>query len=145
MNAKSKKAKGGAFEKAALEVLKQYDSKAYRIFGSGAGLEKGDLYSPTLKLLIECKNHRQLSIVDWMEQTKRQGNDFNKSILLFKNPKSPDANPEIYATLSIYDLMDLITSKQEVKTEVKDDRQLKYDISNLAMLAKKVLKQLENE
>lgn len=146
MKPKTAQEKGNKFERFIVDLFKQLDNQTYRIFGSGAGIQKGDVYCPNLQWIIEAKNHKHLSIINWYEQLKRQGNDANISILAFKHPKSPDANPEVLITMSFDDLVRLTEEKSIIKREIKtDNRELKYATDSLAVVAKKVLKLLNKE
>ena len=149
MKPKSAKNKGRNFEIFCLEMLKQIDGKAYRVFGSGAGLQKGDIYCPNLEWLVEAKNHKTPHLGEWIKQLERQANDANKSVLLFKKPKSADINPEIYAIVSLTDLMAIASPEGKFQaTQPKNrqiDRELEYNVSNLSIMCKKVLKSLNRD
>ncbi len=146
MLSSTRKQKGSSFERFLVEQLKDLDAKTYRIFGSGAGLQKGDVFCPALNWLLEAKNHKHLSIVNWISQLDRQSNDYVIPLLAFKHPASPDINPESYIVLSLYDLIKIAKTNSTITmTEVKDNRELKYAVDNLAVMSKKVLKLLNKE
>lgn len=146
MKPRTAHAKGNAFERFIVEQFKQLDNKTYRIFGSGAGLQKGDVYCPNLQWIIEAKNHKQLSIISWFEQLRRQGNDANISMLAFKHPKSPDTNPEVIVCMSFDDLVRLTQDKAEIHQEIRpDSKELQYALGNLRLMSQKVLKLLNKE
>jgi hypothetical protein len=141
MNNRTRKAKGGAFEKFLTEELKEVDVKTYRIFGSGAGLQKGDVFCPNLNWLLEAKNHKHLSIVNWIKQLDRQSNDYIIPLLAFKHPASPDASPEPYIVLSLYDLIKIAKTNATITTlEVKNNKELKYALDNLKLAINKLSK-----
>lgn len=148
--ARSKKMKGANFEKILVELFKQLDPKAYRIFGSGAGLQKGDIYCPNRQWLIECKNHKHLTIVKWLDQVKLQANDANLSMLVFKNPKSADVNPEPIVCISFEDLIRLCNGLEGYKAPINEEyspkqgnRELQYTVNNAKVVLSKLLKLLE--
>jgi len=144
MKNKTKKQKGAEFEKFLVKELKNLDSKTYRVFGSGAGLDKADVRCPQLDWMIEAKNHKNLVIIEWIEQIKRQSNDANIQILAFKYPKSSDINPEPYVVLSLYDLMDIMHKNAKISlSEPVNNKELQYKLNNLKTALNAVLKELK--
>ena len=143
----TRKVKGAKFEKFIVEELKELDEKTYRVFGSGAGLEKADIRCPQLNWGLEAKNHKNLVIVDWIEQMKRQDNDANISMLVFKHPKSPDINPEPYIVLSLYDLFEITRQNANIShtEEIKDDRELSYKLNNVKTAVNQLLKYIKKD
>lgn len=143
MHPKSAKAKGDKFEKFILgEIRKHLDPKAKQTKASGAGLDKGDLYCPSVDWLIEAKCHKKINLKEWIAQTESQDNDAVTSMCVFKSPLSPDNNPDPYVLINLYDLIDLFKQNSTIVTEEeKDNRQLAWKLSTL----KNAIKQLEKE
>ena len=51
---------------------KKLDEQAIRTPGSGSGRFKGDIYTPNLPIILECKNVKTPHISDWIEQAQSQ-------------------------------------------------------------------------
>ena len=97
------KEKGEEFEKLiAKEIRAEGLGFAKREGGSGSGKRKGDI-AANLPFLLECKNQPSVkiqAILNWIDQAKHQAEIGNWSPekwgLIFKDPRSPEANPKIY-------------------------------------------------
>ena len=146
MKPKSKIEKGKRFEKLiAKEIEYAGLGLARREVGSGSGKKKGDI-AANLDFLIEAKNQKTIKIQEWVRQAKQQakiGNyDPQKWALVFRDPGSPEVNPEIYVTIDFYKWLELL--KKESEPRIKEpDRNLKWDLKRLIADAKKVIKQIE--
>ena len=146
MRPKSKIQKGRRFENL---INKEIEAgglgRATRTPGSGSGKLKGDSFN-NLDFLIEAKNQKTIKIQEWVRQAKQQakiGNyDPQKWALVFRDPGSPEVNPEIYVTIDFYQWLELL--KKESEPRIKEpDRNLKWDLKRLIADAKKVIKQIE--
>jgi len=120
----SAKKKGSRFELfVAKEITAEGLGKAGREANSGAGFRKGDIAS-NLPFLIEAKNQKTIKIQEWVRQAKSQakiGNyDPDKWALVFKNPESPDANPEMFVTIDFYQFLDLLKRYSEPRVKEPD-------------------------
>ena len=142
----TKKQKGSKFEQFVVDTLNDtIDPKARRTRASGAGYDKGDIYSPGLNWVIECKNHKHLSIINWIEQSERENvGGHNLPVLMFKSPKSPDVAPEAYCVVSLADFIDIVSQRAKISVEAKsDNRQLIWKVEKLVTSAKEVIKELK--
>lgn len=146
METKSTKLKGESFEKLiAKEVEAEGLGFARREVGSGSGKRKGDI-AANLPFLIEAKNWDKYDINRWVDQAKRQaeqGNwDRDKWALVFRDFRSPETNPEIYAVIDFWQFLKLL--KKDSAPRIKEpDRQFKWKVQRLIDSAKAVLKDLK--
>jgi Holliday junction resolvase len=145
MKPKSIIEKGKKFERQIAEAIMQEGlGLARREVGSGSGKRKGDIAS-NLPFLIEAKNHRTLKIPEWIRQAKEQARIGNsnpdKWCLVFKEPKSPDNNPEMIAVIDFYQLLNLLKKNEEPKIKAPD-KTLKWDLMRLKEIANKIIKEL---
>jgi len=83
MQPKSAKAKGRKCENLIKEKLREtgIDVTAYRVAGSGAGLDKGDVYSPRTGLTIEAKHTKNIGIASWRQALRQAKGDYTKPVL----------------------------------------------------------------
>ena len=120
--------------------------RATRTPGSGSGNRfKGDSFN-NLPFLIEAKNQKSIHLLKWIDQTKeaaRIGNKWSeKWMLVLRDPRTPEMNPEVYAVVDWYELLKLL--KKESEPRVKEpDRQLKWKIQRGVDSLKSILKDLE--
>jgi len=145
MKNKTTTEKGNEFEEVVLGILQEtVDSKAYITPRSGAGLEKGDLYCPGLNMKIECKDHRQISMPQWIDQLKSENaGGHNIGMLVFNDPKAPEVSPDPYCVLSLSDLTRIILDNNKVSVAPKEDnRKLIWKINSLVSAAKELIKEL---
>ena len=146
MESKLIKEKGESFEKLiAAEIKAEGLGFAKREAGSGSGKKKGDI-AANLPFLIEAKNQKIIKIQEWIRQAKEQariGNyDPDKWAMVFKDPGSPEANPEIYAVIDFWQF--LILLKKDSEPRIKEpDREMKWKVQRLIDSAKAVLKELK--
>lgn len=148
MKLESAQKKGKKFEKlVAKEVEAEGLGIARREAGSGSGLRKGDI-AASLPFLLECKN-QNISIkvfLGWIDQAKRQAEIGNWSLekwaLIFKDPRSTEANPEIYAVIDFWEFLKLLKRYSEPRIK-KPDRKLKYDLEDLKRQCQRVIKQIK--
>jgi len=147
MKPKSRIEKGKRFEKLlAKEIEAEGLGLARREGGSGSGKKKGDI-AANLPFLIEAKNQRTIKVQEWIRQAKSQaeiGNyDSQKWALVFRDPSSPEANPEIYAVIDFWQFLKLM--KKDSEPRIKEpDRQMRWKLKRLIDSAKAVLKELKN-
>lgn len=128
-------------QKLLLPELKEIDPHAYIVNASGQGLEKGDYYLPNLNLVIEGKNWATLSIQSWMNQAIRQGLGVNKSIVIFKNPKSTEEEKDFWVVVDFYDLKEWLKIGRQPLIE-KPDREFRWKLEKLKQAINEVLKDL---
>lgn len=142
----SAKKKGSRFELfVAKEITAEGLGKAGREANSGAGFRKGDIAS-NLPFLIECKNQRAIHILNWIDQSKRQAEIGNwspeKWALVFRDPRTPEANPTIYAVVDFWELLKLF--KKDSEPRIKEpDRSMKWHLGQLKDSINEVLRDLK--
>jgi len=141
--------KGKRFEKLiATEIEAEGLGLARREGGSGSGKKKGDI-AANLPFLLECKNQPSVkiqAILNWIDQSKRQAEIGNwspeKWALVFKDPRTTEANPKIYAVIDFWELLKLF--KKDSEPRIKEpDRELRWKVQRLVDSAKAVLKELK--
>ena len=144
MKPRSKKNKELRMQKLLLPELKEIDPHAYIVNASGQGLEKGDYRLPNLNLVIEGKNWATLSVQSWMAQAIRQGLGVNKSIVVFKNPKSAEEEKDFWAVVNFYDLKEWLSKSRE--SFVKEpDREMTRNLQWLIDSSLAALKEVDRE
>ena len=146
MKPKTRIEKGKRFEKQIAQAIMDAGfGLARREAGSGSGLRKGDIAS-NLPFLIEAKNQKTIKIQEWVRQAKSQakiGNyDPDKWALVFKNPESPDANPEMFVTIDFYQFLDLLKRYSEPRVK-EPDRNMKWKLAKLKDIINEVLRELK--
>jgi len=146
MKPKTRIEKGKRFEKQIAQAIMDAGfGLARREANSGAGFRKGDIAS-NLPFLIEAKNQKTIKIQEWVRQAKSQakiGNyDPDKWALVFKNPESPDANPEMFVTIDFYQFLDLLKRYTEPKIK-KPDREMKWHLERLKDSVNQVIRDLK--
>ena len=142
MPVKNTRQKGRKLVVQSLQTIHQYFSDGYEVNGSGAGLEKGDIRIPSVDLVIEVKNHKQINMAHWVRQSEREGLGYNRTALLWKTPESPQDDPAMRIDIDIRYFLDLLKRSQEPKIKTPD-RELKWEIKKLIQSAKQVIKKLE--
>ncbi len=144
MKNRSKLNKGLRLVNYLVNVFRQtIDDKAYKIFGSGAGLDKNDLRLPSFNVEIEAKNAETINLIKDWEQTKRQMTTGNMGVLAVRNPKKPEFE-EVLIVLEANDFIDLLgRTKNEVKVISNQDDKLKWKLVRLKETANEVIKLLE--
>ncbi len=134
MNSKSRIEKGKRFEKLiAKEIEDMGLGLARRESGSGSGLRKGDI-AANLPFLIEAKNQATIKINKWVDQAKSQakiGNyDPEKWALVFRDPRTSEARPEIYAVIDFWEFLKLL--KKDKEPMIKEpDREMSWRLRKL--------------
>lgn len=127
-------------QKLLLPELKEIDPHAYIIPASGQGLEKGDYRLPNLNIVVEGKNWARISVQGWMEQSKKEGLGPNKSIIIFKNPKSAsEEEKDFWAVVNFYDLQEWLKIGRQPLIE-KPDREFRWKLERLKQAINQVLK-----
>ena len=138
--------KGKRFEKQIAQAIQDAGfGLARREAGSGSGLRKGDIAS-SLPFLLEAKNQKTIKIQEWIRQAKAQaeiGNyDSDKWGMVFKNPESPNANPEMFITIDFYQFLDLLKRYSEPRVK-EPDRSMKWKLTKLKDTINEVLRELK--
>lgn len=145
MKPKSAHKKGKRFEDyVAKEIEAEGLGKAQREIGSGSGKRKGDI-SANLPFLLECKNQKKIEWWKSIDQSKEQarlGNfDRNKWMLVVRDSRTSESNPDIYAIVDFWEALKLLKKDKEPKIKAPD-RELRWKIERLISAAKDVLKVL---
>jgi Holliday junction resolvase len=146
MNPKSAQQKGKRFEDfIANEITQAGFGKARREIGSGSGKYKGDIFSD-IDFMIECKNHAKLNWWESIDQAKQQAiaGNFNrwKWVLVARDPRTPESNPDVYAVIDFWQFLDLL--KREKEPIIKEpDKEMKWMLQRLVDSAKQIIKRLE--
>jgi hypothetical protein len=143
MKPRSAKNKGNRYENHLIEVLREkLDSKAQRTYGSGSGLDKQDVRLPSFNIEIEAKNQKNIKLIDWWEQCKRQ--EFgNTAVLCLRNPRKPEFM-ESLVVMDLHDWIELVKKQNEtVEVESNFDPNLKWKVKRLKEAAQAVFKELE--
>jgi len=142
---KSRIEKGKRFEKLiAKEIEAEGLGLARREDGSGSGKKKGDI-AANLPFLIEAKNQKTIKIQEWIRQAKSQAEMGNwsadKWALVFRDPRSPEANPKIYAVIDFWEFLKLL--KKDSEPRIKEpDRDLKYKLEHLKVVCQEVIRRI---
>ena len=134
MNSKSRMQKGKRFE---ILIAKEIEAMglglARRESGSGSGLKKGDI-AANLPFLIEAKNQAKIKINEWVDQAKSQakvGNYYHdKWALIFKDPRTSEAKPNIYAVIDFWEFLKLLKKDKEPMIK-KPDREMSWRLRKL--------------
>lgn len=145
MKPKSIIEKGKRFEKLiAKEIEAEGFGLARREAGSGSGKKKGDI-AANLPFLIEAKNWDKYDINRWVDQAKRQaeqGNwDRDKWALVFRDFRSPEANPEIYVMIDFWQFLKLLKKDSEPRIKAPD-REMRFLLERLKTTMTQVIKKL---
>ena len=143
----TRKKKGSEFEKFVMNQIREHlDPKCKQTTASGAGLDKMDLYCPTVDWMVECKNHKSPKITQWIAKMKEQSNDANIPLTVFKNPNSPDINPEPYVIIGLYDLIDIYKENSPVEIiQAQGDREMYYKLNNLKSAVQALMKHIKED
>jgi len=146
ITASAKKAKGARLDNYVVDYCKQnLDIKTYATKGSGStNRDKGDVRSPTANIIFENKNHKQLSILEWITQLEQEENDYNLPVLNFRNPRRSEAEWDVWSVIRFTDLVELLAKKDDVITvEKTDNKQLQWALGVLKQAINKVLSMLK--
>ncbi len=138
--------KGKFLEKYVAEQIEQAGlGRARREVGSGSGKRKGDIDS-CLEFLIEVKNQENPLWLRSIDQAKRQAEigNFNsdKWMLVLRDPRSPQANPELYAVIDFNQILDLLKRAKEPKIK-SPDREVAWKGRRAVEAVKAFLKEIE--
>lgn len=129
-------------------VAKGIDPRARRDGASGAGTrEKGDIQTSMMILGqnagIECKNHKNLSIKEWWNQTKKLESLGREPMLVYKI--QGQGFEDTLVTMYLDTILDLIRASGSSKIEPQSketpayDRSTIYEIERLKTQLNKVL------
>lgn len=130
MKPASAKAKGKLLESYVADQIrvKGIDLKAYPSHGSGSSpTEKGDIWTSMMILGqnvgIECKNHGNLHIPEWWQQTKKLESLSREPVLVFKIPYESDGDTKCVVYLDtllclVKENMDLKNGILSIKTSI---------------------------
>ncbi len=145
MKAKTKIQKGKNFENFICQMIEDAGlGKSIRTPGSGSGKLKGDIFSP-LEFMIEAKNQKTLHIQKWIRQAKDQARIGNanpdKWCLVFKEPDSPDTNPEALVVIDFNQFLSLLQKNQEPKIK-EPDKEMKWELEKLKSSMNRIIKKL---
>jgi len=146
MKPESIRQKGKRFENYIAQQIEEAGlGQARREIGSGSGKRKGDIFS-SLEFLLECKNQAKLNWWHNIDQAKQQAiaGNFNrwKWTLITRDPRTPEDNPDIYATIDFWQFLKMIKdSSQPISKE--PDQNLKWKLENLKNSINQVLKEIK--
>jgi len=119
--------------------------RATRTPGNGSGKLKGDSFN-SLDFMLEIKNQKIIHFLKNVDQAKdqaRKGNKWpEKWALITRDPRTPEDNSEIYATINFWEFLKLLKKDSEPRIQAPD-RQLEFDLKRLVEAGKKVIKQIE--
>lgn len=131
MKGKSAKNKGYRLEKLVAKHIRDsgVDPRAGREIGSGSGANKGDIRDST-PFTIEVKNQKSYNINGWVDQAKDQarlGNtDPDKWALVFRDYRTPESNPDLYALIDFHSWLELLKGLKSEFFEEISDKDLAY-------------------
>ena len=147
MNPRAAKQKGNRFEIHLTQVIReQLDPKAYRIVGSGKGIDKNDVRMPSINIEIEAKNANQVSLVKDFEQLEQQNTSGNVGVLAIRNPKKAEFL-QTFIVMDLGDWIDLVKRAgnedgEGIQIENQLDPNLKWKIRNVIQASKALLKEI---
>lgn len=149
MKTASCKAKGRRFEHYVAQMIRDcgLDLTAKRQIGSGAFSLKGDIQSD-IDFTIEVKNHEKLSVNDWIAQAKSATNKGNfykdKWAVVFRDPKTPESAPEVYAIIDMNEFLELLLTQKKFKESNMQDagRELRSKLYKTKQACQELLKAL---
>lgn len=124
------------------------DSDARRQPMSGGGFLKGDIHS-SIPFTIEVKNQKRVSILDWIDQSKRQAEQANihksKWCTVFLDPRTTESRPEIYAVLAFNELLILLLNEKKSDMVEGDNvgREMKQKAYRAKLACHDLYKELE--
>jgi len=147
MKPKTAQAKGKAFERyIAKELTANGFGKAHREVMSGGGFRKGDIYCPSFPFMIEAKNQATVKINEWVDQSKREAqigfHNRDKWVLMFKDTRTTNINPTIYAVTDFYQFLQLCKKDSEPLIK-QPDRDLKFKLEDLKRRSNNIIKKLK--
>lgn len=143
---KGKIQKGKYLEKLVAQAIEMAGlGMACREVGSGSGKRKGDIFS-SLPYLLEVKNEECPHFLQNIKQARRQAEIGNwnrdKWILVQRNPESPQNNPELFAVMDFYEVLELLKKNSEPRIK-QPDQELKWRLKRFVDYGKDLLKELE--
>lgn len=146
MKGKSAKNKGNRFEYYLRDHFKDHiDIDTRKNLMSGAGYDKGDIRIPSLNIVIEAKNQKTISLIEWWEQSKVQALGDDIPVLALRNPRKAEF-AETLVVISLEHFTDLLlNTKKDVVVQEKLDYSQRSALLSLISAAKKVLKELPHE
>jgi len=129
--------KGRQLVKEIVRRLKENNLPCYEVVGSGSGLLKGDIRVEPLDLVIEAKKHKQISMINWVKQSEKEGLGINKTALAWQIPATPDIRIDV----SLEYFIDLLKRAEEPLIK-EPDREMKYDLERLKTIINKIIKRI---
>ena len=136
--------KGRAFSLKIIDILNR-DAQAvcHEVVGSGSGnREKGDIRCTRYGLVVEAKDQKQINLAQWTKQADSQVASHEKSVVMWRHPKSPSANPEIRVDMDISYFIELLLKSGDPQIK-REDRDFLYKVKRLKQSAHDVIKELE--
>jgi Holliday junction resolvase len=148
MKPKSIIEKGKRFEKFIANEIEEIGlGSARREQGSGSGKKKGDIFA-NIPFLIEAKNQPTAPIkriLAWIDQAQKQANIGNwaheKWCLIFRDPRTPEDNPECYAVIDMWEFLKLLKKDSEPLIKLPD-RNLRWKLERLKTDCQEVIKDI---
>jgi len=140
MSVQNTRQKGRRFVKEIIDIFRrEIDEATYEVVGSGAGPDKGDVRVPKLDLVIEAKDHKKISVAQWIEQAEEEGLGFSDYALIWKHPR----NKEFYVDIPLNYFIELLKKYEEPKIK-EPDRELKWKLNHLKTSINQVLKEIKD-
>src|SRR3990167_5062867 len=133
--------KGRILENFVAEELRKsgLDVRARRTFGSGGGIEKGDINN-SLGLNIECKNTKRLDFKNAWKQCQRDaGMSHTEPVLIWHPPQESLEGSVVFMRVNYF--AELLTGLNDIKP--LDNPKVKYPLLRLKNAISEVLKELE--
>lgn len=145
MKPRSAIAKGKRLEKFIAEEIEEMGlGKATRTPGSGSGRIKSDIFA-NIPFSIEAKHHAKISILDWIDQAKKdaeRGNYHTEKWAVVFNDFRKGEFQDLYVTIDFWEFLKLLKKDSEPMIK-KSDRELKFEIQRLVDIARRVIKKLD--
>lgn len=142
MKARSAKNKGDRFENFLVEQFRTIDPETKRNYGSGNGLDKGDLRVPLFDLNVEAKNKKTVTLVSDWEQAQRQCISGGTPILALRNPKEKEFD-QTFIVMDLDDFIELLDSKTEYEKDSKLENKDRYVLTQAKNALIQVIKVID--
>ena len=107
MKPRSRIAKGKELENFIVHWLRNtgLDKDAMRTPGSGSGRFKGDIYTPNLPIVLECKNHKTPHVAEWIKQADDQTFGYQPWAVIWHPTKVPMESSVAIVPLDIFKIL----------------------------------------
>lgn len=144
MKGKSAKNKGNRFEYYLRDYFKKYiDVGTRKNLMSGAGYDKGDLRIPSLSIVIEAKNQKNIFLIKDWEQAKEQALGDDLPVLAIRNPRKKEFD-ETLIVLSLDHFKTLLVNSGGPDDVLKVEPTLNYEQRSAVSSLKNALTRVSN-